>query len=103
MIDEINWESGITELDMTSLFDFYKKTPESEEKKLLLKAYMELKAYRNCGTVQECESRKEWMSLSLDDIRENLHEFMRQIREEHEWSMQKRKRGRPRKKEEDGE
>lgn len=42
----------------------------------------DLSEYQAIGTVEECKTRKEWMSLSLDDIRNRMDNFCRIVREE---------------------
>lgn len=61
----------------------------------------ELNEYRQCGTVEECRSRMEWMSYSMDDIRRKFF-FIREealaiAREKADDRQRKPKRGRPRK------
>ena len=55
----------------------------------------EVMLYRAIGSVEEVTSMKEWMDMSINDIRKNTLEFIRQMREvvaEHEADSKKRKR-----------
>ena len=55
----------------------------------------EVMLYRAVGSVTDVTSMKEWMDMSINDIRKNTLEFMRQMREivaEHEAQPKKRKR-----------
>lgn len=55
---------------------------ESDEKELLGKLLFEYTQYIQCGTVEECQSRKEWMSMSIDDIRVNFNSVVKGLQEE---------------------
>ena len=67
----------------------------------------ELNEYRQCGTVEECRSRMEWMSYSMDDVRRKFlfirEEALAIAKEKAEETPSKPKRGRPRKSEGGGE
>lgn len=53
---------------------------DSEEKELLSKLINEYVDYKECGTPEECIQRKEWMSMSIDDIRMNFNSFVKEMR-----------------------
>jgi hypothetical protein len=61
----------------------------------------ELNEYRQCGTVEECRSRMEWMSYSMDDVRRKFlfirEEALAIAKEKVDDRPSKPKRGGPRK------
>lgn len=81
--------------NMSVLWDFCNSLEDKELKEAFSDALNELSAYRSCGSVEECESRKEWMSFSLDDVRRKYIEFVRMMRSEME--LDKKNKGRKRK------
>ena len=56
--------------------------PDCEERELLFKLLCEYVEYKECGTPEECIQRKEWMSMSIDDIREGFNNFTKEMRKE---------------------
>ena len=61
----------------------------------------ELWEYRQCGSVEDCRTRMEWMSLSMDDVRKNYIKIIKEAREivaeKTSENQAKRKRCRPKK------
>ena len=61
----------------------------------------EFNEYRQCGTVEECRSRMEWMAYSMDDVRRKFlfirEEALAIAKEKADDRPRKPKRGRPRK------
>ena len=88
-------------LEISDLYKFEESLPESKEKDLLCKLLFEYVQYSECGTVEDCMARKEWMSYSIDDIRKNFTSIVKGLREEVAYIREdaelshKRKRGRP--------
>lgn len=68
--------------EMSKLYLFQESLPESKEKELLDKLLFEYTQYIQCGTVEECQSRKEWMSYSIDDIRAHFNMIVKGLRDE---------------------
>lgn len=68
----------------------HKKFAESNDEML-----RELEEYREAGTPEECISRKEWMSYSIDDIRKNFSSFCKEMREYVDAEYGPKKKGRP--------
>lgn len=72
----------LTMHEMSKLYLFQESLPESKEKELLDKLLFEYTQYIQCGTVEECQSRKEWMSYSIDDIRAHFNMIIKGLRDE---------------------
>ena len=94
----------LNKFEISDLMQFQESLPESREKELLNRLLLEYGQYTQCGTVEDCKQRMDWMSLSLDDIRNNFNSFVKEMREEVEIirrtesdNQEKRKKGRPRK------
>lgn len=68
--------------EMSKLYSFQESMFESDEKELLNKLLFEYAQYTKCGTVEECQNRKEWMSMSIDDIRKNFNSLVTGLRDE---------------------
>jgi hypothetical protein len=49
---------------------------------LLNKLLFEYGKYSQCGTHQECQSRLEWLSYSIDDVRKMFETFTKGMQEE---------------------
>ena len=93
----------LTDKEIKLLHDFKDSLSMVKQKELLNQLLFEYAQYRKCGTPEDCQQRKEWMEMSIEDIRENfngivkgLRDEVKQIRKEAEKSERK-KRGRPRK------
>lgn len=56
--------------------------PDCDERELLFKLLREYIEYKECGTPEECIQRKEWMSMSIDDIRVNFNSFVKEMQNE---------------------
>lgn len=56
---------------------FQESLPESKEKELLNQLLCEYIQYIQCGTVEDCKQRMEWMSYSIDDIRNNFNSMVK--------------------------
>ena len=61
---------------------FQESLPEMKEKELLGQLLCEYIQYIQCGTVDDCKQRMEWMSYSIDDIRNNFNSMVKGLREE---------------------
>lgn len=70
----------------TSIEDLKKEHREAE---------IELAKYRESGTPEDCMSRKEWMSVSIDTLRQNYIAFTEGMREYVAMRDAPKKRGRP--------
>lgn len=68
--------------EMCELYLFQESLPDCREKELLNNLLFEYNQYTQCGTVEECMSRKEWMSYSIDDIRTNFNNTIKALRDE---------------------
>ena len=90
-------------IEMSDLYQFKDSLPENRVKELLSKLLFEYVQYSKCGTVEDCIGRKEWMSYSIDDIRNTFTGIVRGLRQEVQYvredvaASHKKKRGRPRK------
>lgn len=69
-------------VELSDLYQFQESLPEGREKDLLNDLLFEYSQYTQCGTVEECMSRKEWMSYSIDDIRTNFNNTIKALRDE---------------------
>lgn len=87
--------------EIDKLYTLQEELIDCDEKDLLGKLLFEYTQYIQCGTVEECQNRKEWMSMSIDDIRVNFNSLVKDLREEVESIRNEqepsKKRGRPRK------
>lgn len=68
--------------EMSDLLQYQKEMPEGREKELLHKLLFEYGRYADCGTYEDCESRKEWFSYSLEHIMQNFNKTVKLLREE---------------------
>lgn len=88
-------------IEMSDLLQFQAQMPDSREKELLHKVLFEYSKYCRCGTVEDCEQRKEWMTYSIDDIRVAFSKMVKGFQEEVEFiraeESRPKKRGRPKK------
>ena len=86
-------------LQMSDLLTYQQKMPDCPEKELLNQLLWEYRKYAECGTIEDCQQRKEWMSLSIDDIRKNFFQTIKGMRQEVEYiredAQAPAKRGRP--------
>lgn len=82
--------------------------PDGEIKDIYFQLIDEYEKYIESGSPEECMQRKEWMSMSIDDVRIEFNNFVKEMRKEVEiirYGAQveiaaaniKRRRGRPRK------
>lgn len=74
-----------------------------QQKKLLEQLLSEYEGYRKCGTLTDCQQRKEWFDMSFEDVHKEFNfivkgsrDEVQQIREE-AVKPKTKKRGRPRK------
>lgn len=80
---------------------FQESLPGSKEKTLLDRLLCEYVQYIQCGTVDDVKQRMDWMSYSIDDIRNNFNSMVKELRKEveniraHESAPPKKKLGRP--------
>lgn len=90
-------------LDVFQLSDLWRykdSMPDCKEKQLLNSLLFEYEEYARCGTPEECKSRLEWMTYSLDDVRRKFVQIVKGLQEEVECIRSEpkpKKRGRPRK------
>lgn len=68
--------------NMFKLWTYVSDLQDCEEKTLLFDLITEYKKYTDCGTPEECMQRKEWMSMSIDDIRVNFNSFVKEMQNE---------------------
>ena len=68
--------------EISELCELQKSLPNGKRKELLDKLLFEYSQYIKCGTVEECENRKEWMSYSIDDIRTKFNTVVKGLRDE---------------------
>lgn len=92
----------ISDVEYLSACQFVNDMPDSHEKAVLARLLIDYDNYTKCGTVEECQSRKEWMSYSLDDVRTKFSKIVQGLRDEVEYIKEtytppKPKRGRPKK------
>ena len=67
---------------MSLLLSFCDSLQDEELRETFSDALMELAAYRRCGSVEDCQSRMEWMSFSMDDVRKKFIDFVRMMQQE---------------------
>lgn len=72
----------LSKLSISDLSLYIESLPESREKALLGRLLFEYIQYTQCGTIEECRSRKEWMDYSLNDIMANFNAMVKGLREE---------------------
>lgn len=72
-------------IELSDLWQYQKAMPDCREKELLHKLLFEYSRYAECGTYEECEQRKEWMSYSIDDMRDMFTKLVKGMREEVEY------------------
>ena len=87
---------------LSDLWQYKDSMPECKEKQLLNSLLFEYEEYARCGTPEECKSRLEWMTYSLDDVRCKFVQIVKGLQEEvecirSECQSKPKKRGRPRK------
>lgn len=86
-------------IEKSDLWQFQMQMPECREKELLHKVLFEYDEYCECGTVEDCQQRKAWMSYSIDDIRSAFYKMVKGMREEVDAvraeTAAPKKRGRP--------
>lgn len=89
-------------MQMSDLLTYQKNMPDGREKDLLNHLLWEYGKYTECGTIEDCQQRKEWMAMSIDDIRKNFIQTVKGMRQEVEYIREDAqapgKRGRPMKK-----
>lgn len=88
----------LTMHEISELSLFQESLPEGREKELFNKLLFDYIQYAQCGTVEDCKNRKEWMSLSIDDMRKNFNTLVKEMREEvnnirNEESVSKKRNG----------
>ena len=88
----------LNDLEMSDLLQFAHTMSECKEKDLLSKALIELTQYRALGAVEELQCMKEWMDVSINDLRRGTFSCVKGMREvvESYRNPPKRRRGRPR-------
>lgn len=86
-------------LQLSDLLAYQQNMPDGREKDLLNQLLWEYSKYTECGTIEDCQQRKEWMSMSIDDIRKNFFQTVKGMRQEVEYIREDAqtpvKRGRP--------
>lgn len=89
-------------MQLSDLMTYQLKMPDCPEKELLNLLLWEYGKYIECGTIEDCQQRKEWMSMSIDDIRKIFFQTIKGMRQEVEYiredTQNNAKRGRPAKK-----
>lgn len=74
-----------------------------QQKRLLEQLLFEYEEYQKCGTLDDCQQRKEWFNKSFEDVRKYFNFIVKELRDEvqnirKEAAKPKaKKRGRPRK------
>lgn len=69
--------------ELSKIYVFNESLPdESYVKGLIDTLLFEYTQYIECGTIEECKSRKEWMDYSLNDIMGNFNAMVKGLREE---------------------
>lgn len=86
--------------EMSDLIQFVRKMEDCKEKELFNTLLFEYNQYTKCGTVQDCQERKEWLSFSIEEIRIRFNQLAKFAKEEIEavrleQSIKPKKRGRP--------
>lgn len=95
----------MSDSEWMDLYDFVGGLEDTHIKELFSKLLFEYDQYRKCGTVEDCQQRKEWMSMSIDDIRCEFNATVKLLRDEVKFIREEaskpknKKRGRPRKEE----
>lgn len=56
--------------------------PDGEIKDIYFQLINEYEKYIECGSPEECMQRKEWMSMSIDDVRVEFNNFVKAMRHE---------------------
>lgn len=56
--------------------------PDGEIKDIYIQLIDEYEKYIECGSPEECMQRKEWMSMSIEDVRVNFNNFIKEMRKE---------------------
>lgn len=56
--------------------------PDGEIKDIYFQLIDEYEKYIESGSPEECMQRKEWMSMSIDDVRVNFNNFVKEMRHE---------------------
>ena len=69
-------------IEISDLMQYQQSMPDCREKELLNKLLFEYGKYAQCGTYQECQSRLEWLSYSIDDVRKMFETFTKGMQEE---------------------
>ena len=86
-------------LQLSKLISYQQNMPAGPEADLLNQLLFEYGKYTECGTIEDCQQRKEWMSMSIDDIRKNFFQTVKGMRQEVEYiredAQSPAKRGRP--------
>lgn len=87
----------MTDLEMSDLWQFKDSLPDGEIKELLNNALFDLSLYQRCGTPQDCENRLEWLSYSIEDIRNHYNALAKEMHDYVETIINppKKRRGRP--------
>lgn len=92
----------LDDLQMSDLLSYQQKMPECPEKELLNQLLWDYREYTKCGSIEDCQQRQEWMTMSIDDIRKKFSELVKGMRQEVEYiredAQNVAKRGRPAKK-----
>lgn len=69
-------------IEMSKLWQLQMEMEDCEEKESLNTVLFEYKQYTDCGTVKECRNRKEWFSMTLEQIMRNTDKIIDGLREE---------------------
>lgn len=74
--------SNLKESELDALFDYISSMGASKEKELLTRLYNSYIGYTHVGTISECETNKEWLSLSINDIMKEFNFMIKSFRSE---------------------
>ena len=69
-------------IKMSNLWSLQMEMEDCEDKESLGTVLFEYKQYTDCGTVKECRTRKEWFSMTLEQIMQNTNKIIDGLREE---------------------
>lgn len=72
-------------IQMSDLWQFQMEMPDCPEKELLHTVLFEYNQYTQIGSVKDCQNMKEWLSLSINDIRVKFNSFVKEMQQEVEY------------------
>ena len=53
-----------------------------QQRQLLEQLLFEYEEYRKCGTLDDCQQRKEWFDMSFEDVRKSFNSIVKGLRDE---------------------